>query len=82
MQQPESHRYLNEKQVSELTGLALSTLRNWRCLGKGPRYCRPGGSRSGGGRAIRYELQAVLDYMEACAVETEGSGSCRCGGGR
>jgi hypothetical protein len=64
---------LDEKAVSELTGLALSTLRNWRCLKTGPRYCRPGG------RAIRYKLQTVLDYMEACAVETEPcAGSCRC----
>ena len=37
-------KYLNEKQVSEMTGRALSTLRNERFLGKGMPYIKIGKS--------------------------------------
>jgi predicted DNA-binding transcriptional regulator AlpA len=70
-------RFLTEVEVSELTGLSVSTLRNWRCLNKGPRYMRPGG------RAIRYAISDVEKFMLASAVQTEPcSVSCRCGGGK
>jgi len=64
-------RYLTEAEVSELTGLALQTLRNWRHLRRGPSYVRPGG------RAIRYPLAAVLKFMQAGLVEPE---PCTCSG--
>jgi predicted DNA-binding transcriptional regulator AlpA len=50
-------RYLDEKKVSELTGLALSTLRNWRFLRKGLPYCKVG-------RSVRYPLEEVYSFME------------------
>lgn len=58
--------YLNESQVAKMTGIALQTLRNHRFLNKGIRYIKIG-------RSVRYELQDVIDFMEAHKVET-GSG--------
>jgi hypothetical protein len=50
-------RYLNEKQVAETTGRALSTLRNERAAGRGIPYIKVG-------RSIRYSLADVVRYME------------------
>lgn len=54
---PDLPPYLKEREVSEITGLALSTLRNWRHQGRGPAYVKAG-------RAIRYPRETVLTYME------------------
>jgi len=56
--------YLNEKQVSEMTGIALSTLRNWRFQRKGILYTKPT-------KLVRYKLQDVLDFMNSGIVEVE-----------
>jgi predicted DNA-binding transcriptional regulator AlpA len=37
-------KFLTEKEVSELTGLSVRTLRNWRLTHKGPRYRKFGDS--------------------------------------
>ncbi|WP_028313223.1 helix-turn-helix transcriptional regulator [Desulfatibacillum aliphaticivorans] len=55
--------FLNEKEVSTLTGFALSTLRNWRSLGHGPAYHKVSA------RAIRYEKGTVLAFMENHKIE-------------
>lgn len=34
--------YLTPQELSELWGIAVSTLRKWRWEGKGPRYCKLG----------------------------------------
>jgi len=51
------NRYLNEKEVAHLCSLALSTLRNWRFLGRGPAYCKIG-------KAVRYLVSDVETFME------------------
>jgi predicted DNA-binding transcriptional regulator AlpA len=56
-------KYLREKEVVNLTSLALSTLRNYRCQGKGPDYVKVNG------RAIRYRLADVISYMERGRVK-------------
>ena len=56
-------KYLNEKQVSEMTGRALSTLRNERFLGKGMPYIKIG-------KSVRYRLDEVVKFMESKRVET------------
>ena len=58
-------QYLKETEVSQITGFALPTLRNWRFIGKGPAYVKPGG------RAVRYPREAVIEFMEAIHVEPE-----------
>ena len=57
-------KYLNEKQVSEMTGRALSTLRNERFLGKGMPYIKIG-------KSIRYKLGDIITFMEAGRIETQ-----------
>lgn len=57
------NQYLSEKQVKEITGIALSTLRNHRFLGKGIPYSRYG-------RKILYERGDVIEYIEDHKVKT------------
>lgn len=57
--------FLNEKETSELTGKALSTLRNDRHLRRGIPYLKVGA------RDIRYQTQDVLTYMTACRISFE-----------
>jgi phage terminase Nu1 subunit (DNA packaging protein) len=58
-------KYLNEFQVSEITGIALSTLRNQRFQRRGIPY-----SKLGGGKSVRYSLEDVIGYMTESRVET------------
>ncbi len=55
-------KYLNEREVSQMTGIALSTLRNNRHLKRGINFSRAG-------RSIRYSLQDVVEYMESRKIE-------------
>lgn len=57
-------RYINERETSLLTGMALSTLRNHRHLGKGLPYSKIG-------RSVRYQLQDILGFMESRKIQTE-----------
>ena len=59
-------RYLNEKNVSSITGRALSTLRNERSRGSGIPYIKIG-------RSVRYKLQDVVEFMEARKIITNGN---------
>lgn len=52
---------LNTEQVSALTGLAVSTLQNWRTEGAGPRYVKIG-------RAVRYHRRDVEEWVTALPV--------------
>lgn len=54
-------RYLDEKAVSELIGIAVQTLRNWRFRGTGPPYCKIG-------RSVRYLLSDIIAFMESKRV--------------
>jgi len=57
--------YLNEKEVAQLTGRALSTLRNERHLGKGFPWIKIG-------RSVRYPKAEVIAFMEARKIKTVG----------
>ncbi|MEW6444372.1 MAG: helix-turn-helix domain-containing protein [bacterium] len=59
-------QYLTEKQVSEMTGRALQTLRNERHLCRGIPYVKVG-------RSIRYSLEDVIGFMETRKVRTQDS---------
>ena len=48
--------YVNEKQVSLITGKAISTLRNDRYLDRGIPYVKIW-------MAVRYELESIIDFM-------------------
>jgi len=56
-------KYLNEREVAELTSRSLSTLRNERSLGLGIPYSKVG-------RSVRYSLADVVEFMEAHKVNT------------
>ncbi|MBN1226344.1 MAG: helix-turn-helix domain-containing protein [Deltaproteobacteria bacterium] len=60
----EQVKFLKETEVSHLTGLALSTLRNNRHQGKGLPYFKIGSS-------IRYSLQDIIEYMDQRKIQTE-----------
>ncbi len=58
-QREAGEKYLTEKEVAERFSLKLSTLRNWRVLGKGPRFVKPMGTN-----LVRYPLSNLLEFME------------------
>jgi excisionase family DNA binding protein len=60
---PDSVRALTEREVAELLGLSVATLRAWRHRGKGPRFLRLG-------RSVRYLPSDVEDFVRASAVDT------------
>ncbi len=57
-------KYITEKEVSKITGRALSTLRNERFLRKGIPYIKIG-------KSVRYLLDDVINFMESRRIETE-----------
>lgn len=57
-------QFINEKVVSEITGLKLPTLRNHRFLCKGLPYVKIG-------RSIRYDPADVYAYMEKHRIDPE-----------
>ena len=56
------HRYINEKEVSNITGMAVQTLRNDRFNGRGIPYVKKN-------RSVRYLYQDVIDYMESRKIQ-------------
>ena len=58
-----TEQYLNEREVTKLTGRALSTLRNDRAAGRGFPYVK-------WGRFVRYRKKDVINFMEARKVQT------------
>ena len=56
-------RYVNETQVSRITGRAVQSLRNDRFLKKGIPYIKVG-------RSVRYGLRDVIDFMESHRIDT------------
>ena len=58
-----TQQYLNEQQVSDITGRALSTLRNERSKGIGIPYSKIG-------RSVRYNIKDVIEFMESRKIMT------------
>ncbi|RJP75712.1 MAG: DNA-binding protein [Candidatus Zixiibacteriota bacterium] len=56
-------RYLTEKEVSDMTRIALPTLRNQRSQGIGIPYSKIG-------RSVRYSLDDVVAYMGKYKIAT------------
>jgi hypothetical protein len=59
-------QYFTEKQVAQMTGRALQTLRNERFMGRGIPYVKIG-------RSVRYSLEDVVEFMESRKIGTEDS---------
>jgi len=62
---------LTERQVAEMTGLALSTLRHWRVRRVGPAFIKVGSERQG---PVRYPLHDLMRWLERWRVETREEG--------
>ena len=60
-------RWLTEREVSKITGLALATLRNQRYLRKGVPFAKVG-------KSVRYSLADVTCFMDGCRVEMRETG--------
>jgi len=56
-------KYIKEKEVAEITGRALSTLRNERFQGKGIPYSKIG-------KSVRYNYEEVINFMNERRIET------------
>ena len=59
------NRHVNEQEAARYTGLAVSTLRNRRCLGLEPAYFKVG-------RKVVYSLAELRQWMEARKVTPGG----------
>ena len=63
-QTSDTTRALTEREVAELLGLSVATLRAWRHRVKGPRFLRLG-------RSVRYLPADLADFVRASAVDTK-----------
>jgi len=57
-------RWVDEREVSRIIGVAVQTLRNWRFQQRGPVYSKVG-------RSVRYRVDEVICFMEQKRVSTE-----------
>ena len=57
---PAAPQLLTETQVAAITGLAVSTLRNWRSKRIGPPYRKLGG-------AVRYDADKLTAWIESAS---------------
>ncbi len=67
MYQNTAPQYVTEVEVSKITGMALSTLRNDRWKSRGIPYCKIG-------KAVRYDLVDVIGFMNARKVRLNDTG--------
>jgi hypothetical protein len=61
---PKTNRYLTEKEVAELTGIPVQTLRNHRHWRRGFPYRKFG-------KSVRYFLPEILSIMEQHRIDPE-----------
>lgn len=50
-------------QAAEFLNLSPKTLCNWRCHGKGPKFCKIG-------RNVRYRQQDLEDWLVECTYQS------------
>jgi len=60
--------FLTEREVAKLTGIAVQTLRNWRCMRVGPPYVKIG-------RLVRYPKDELDKFMRRWVIRPEGERS-------
>lgn len=61
----EIQNLVDEKVAAEILGLAVQTLRNWRCCRRGPRYVKLG-------RAVRYHLEDLDEFVQESRIRRDG----------
>jgi predicted DNA-binding transcriptional regulator AlpA len=60
----EVKQYIKDIEAAEYLGLAVQTLRNWRCSMTGPKYVKAG-------KAVRYSIDDLNAYMQQRKVDPE-----------
>ena len=56
--------FVNEQEVSKITGLSVATLRNWRSMGRGPVYAKVG-------KSVRYQISDIKEFMEERKIKND-----------
>jgi len=56
---------VRDTDAARLLGVAVQTVRNWRCKGRGPAYVVVGD------RGIRYSLDDIVKYRDQKRVELQ-----------
>lgn len=59
---------MNEIEAANRLGLSVATLRAWRHRGQGPRFVRFG-------RAVRYLVEDMGDFIDSCRIDTRRTSS-------
>lgn len=52
---------LSNAEAASMLGIKPNTLEIWRCKGRGPRFCKMGGTKQS---AIRYRSEDVAEWIE------------------
>jgi len=60
---------LTEEAAAQLLAIPQKTLRNWRCLGRGPQFLRLGGGKND---IVRYQIGAIRDYLTQRTLSNSG----------
>ncbi|RZB36396.1 MAG: hypothetical protein SRB2_02221 [Desulfobacteraceae bacterium Eth-SRB2] len=55
---------INEYEAAQLVGVAVQTLRNWRCQHRGPAYLKLS-------RAVRYRINDLENFMDSKRIDPE-----------
>jgi hypothetical protein len=56
--------FVAEREAARFLGVAVQSMRNWRCQGRGPAYVKRG-------RMVRYAMQDLMDFMAAGRIDPE-----------
>lgn len=58
-------KYVSDVEAAKILSVSPQTLRNWRCLQKGPPYTKLPGS------IVRYRVQDLFNFMAAGRIDPE-----------
>ena len=67
MEPQDPFRFVNDVEAAKILYVSPQSLRNWRCIGRGPSYTKRG-------RMVRYQIQNLLSYMEQGRIDPEARG--------
>ena len=57
-------RYVSDVEAAKILSVSPQSMRNWRCIGRGPAYSKRG-------RMVRYRVQDLLDFMGERRIDPE-----------
>lgn len=60
------HPPLNDKEAAAYLGVSVQSLRNWRCLGRGPAYLKLSPGPRG---RVKYQIEDLDEYKKRCRIK-------------